>query len=249
VLKACPNREWRLLFSLGRFGGLRIPSELTELRWSDVNWEAGKMTIRSPKTAHHVGHESRIVPMFPELRSILGECFDAAPDGAEFIFDGRIRDGNANLRTQLERIVERAGLKPWPKIWQNLRATRATELAAEHPGHVAAEWLGHSKLVAQKHYWRVTDADFTKALADNQNPPNKPLAESNALVAKTALQIQARQPIAIEGKPVPRARKVQGMKGVTSENPGETRGFVDNQGSPDRGRTGTGINSPKDFKS
>ena len=51
-----------------------------------------------------------------------------------------------------------------PKLFQNLRASRATELAAEHPGHVAAEWLGHSTAVAQKHYWQVTDADFDRTI-------------------------------------------------------------------------------------
>lgn len=44
-----------------------------------------------------------------------------------------------------------------------MRASRATELAAEFPAHVAAAWLGHSTLIAQKHYWQVTDADFERA--------------------------------------------------------------------------------------
>ena len=28
---------------------------------------------------------------------------------------------------------------------------------------MTAAWLGHSTIVAQKHYWQVTDADFEKA--------------------------------------------------------------------------------------
>ena len=48
------------------------------------------------------------------------------------------------------------------KLWQNLRATRATELARVFPGHVASAFLGHSERVAQKHYWQVTDEDFKK---------------------------------------------------------------------------------------
>jgi hypothetical protein len=51
----------------------------------------------------------------------------------------------------------------WPKLFQNLRASRTTELAAEYPAHVAAYWLGHSTLVASKHYWQVTDADYERA--------------------------------------------------------------------------------------
>ena len=41
----------------------------------------------------------------------------------------RYRDANANLRTRLARIIERAGLEVWPKLFQNLRLTRETELA------------------------------------------------------------------------------------------------------------------------
>ena len=48
------------------------------------------------------------------------------------------------------------------KLWQNLRASRATELAGVFPGHVASAFLGHSERVAQKHYWQVTDEDFKK---------------------------------------------------------------------------------------
>ncbi|MCP4376076.1 MAG: hypothetical protein GY794_07890, partial [bacterium] len=33
-----------------------------------------------------------------------------------------------NLRTQAHRIIKRAGLKPWPKVFQNCRSTRETEL-------------------------------------------------------------------------------------------------------------------------
>ncbi|QDT97681.1 site-specific integrase [Gimesia aquarii] len=32
VINACPNSEWRLIFALTRYGGLRMPSELTGLR-------------------------------------------------------------------------------------------------------------------------------------------------------------------------------------------------------------------------
>ena len=38
---------------------------------------------------------------------------------------------DSNLRTQLRRIVKKAGFKPWPWITHNLRASRATELAQE----------------------------------------------------------------------------------------------------------------------
>jgi integrase len=172
VLDACPDSERRLIFALARFGGLRTPSETLELRWGDVNWELQRITVRAPKTEHHAGHEERIMPLFPELRPYLQAALDELLEDfdpkvnrlSEQPIIRRYRDGNANLRTQLLRIIRKAGLKPWPKLFQNLRASRATELAAEHPGHVAANWLGHSNTVADKHYRQLTDADFERAL-------------------------------------------------------------------------------------
>ena len=76
VLDACPDAQCRLLFALSRYGVLRCPLEHLGLRWGDVDWERGRMLIRSPKTAHHVGHELRLVPLFPELIPYLREVFE-----------------------------------------------------------------------------------------------------------------------------------------------------------------------------
>jgi integrase len=162
VLDAYPDGEWRLMFVLARFGGLRTPSETLKLRWADVDWERARFTVHSTKTEHHEGGGVRIVPIFPELLPYLETQWDAAPEGAEFVI-ACYRDPAFNPRTQLERIIAKAGLTPWPKLWHNLRASRATELVADHPAHVAAHWLGHSTLVAQKHYWQVTDLDYDRA--------------------------------------------------------------------------------------
>jgi hypothetical protein len=64
--------------------------------------------------------------------------------------------------------MAKANVVPWQKLFQNVRASRANELAAEYPAHVAAAWMGHSTAVANKHYWRVTDADFDKAIRKAQ---------------------------------------------------------------------------------
>jgi site-specific recombinase XerD len=172
VLDSCPDAQWRLLFALSRYAGLRCPSEHLALTWADVNWAEGRMLIRSVMTEHHDGKGTRLVPIFPELRPYLEAVWDAAEPGMAQVIT-RYRDDNSNLRTQLKRIIAKAGLKPWPKLFQNLRASRATKLASEHPAHVAAAWLGHSTLVVNKHYWQVTDSDFTKALAADPKAAQK----------------------------------------------------------------------------
>jgi len=168
VLDACPDAEWRALFSLARWGALRCLSEILPLTWADVDWERGRLRVPSPETAHHPGHAERIIPLFPELRQALEELWNITPEGTVYVIN-RYRSPAVNLRTQLQRIIRRAGLKPWPKLWQNLRATRATELAREYPQHLAA-WCGHSIRIADAHYWQVTDADFAQAIGYPARP-------------------------------------------------------------------------------
>ncbi len=162
VLDACPNAEWRLLFALSRYGGLRCPSEHLALRWQDIDWDRERITVPSPKTEHHEGGESRVIPLFPELLPHLRETFEQAESGAIYVIQ-RCRDPRVNLRTQFLRILRRAGLTPWPKLFQNLRATRETELAEIWPEHVACAWIGNSRMVARQHYLQVTDDHIKRA--------------------------------------------------------------------------------------
>ena len=124
--------QWRLIFALARYGGLRSPSEILALKWQDVDWERGRILVHSPKTEHHAGGESRQLPLFPELVPYLREVFEQAQEGIEYVVT-RYRSRGVNLRTQLERIIVKAGLKAWPKLFQNLRSTRETELAEWWP--------------------------------------------------------------------------------------------------------------------
>ena len=170
MLDACPDAQWRLLFALSRFGGLRCPSEHLGLGLGDIDWERGRITVHSPKTEHHVGGESRQIPIFPELRPYLEEVWEQAEPGTEWVIT-RYRGDDTNLRTQLQKIIKRAGLTPWPKLWQNLRSTRQTELAETYPMHVVCQWIGNSQAVAAKHYLQVTDEHFLQASKEAvQNP-------------------------------------------------------------------------------
>ncbi len=163
IVEACPDNEWRLLFVLARYGGLRCPSESLSLQWSHINWEKEKIVVPSPKTEHHEGGASRIIPLFPEIRPYLEIAFDQAEPGTKYVIT-RYRSKNSNLRTQFLRIIRQAGLEAWVKPFQNLRSTRETELMNDYPIQVVCEWIGNSQLVAQKHYLQVTDEHFKKAV-------------------------------------------------------------------------------------
>ncbi len=162
ILAACPDDQWRAIVALCRFAGLRCPSEIVALRWGDINWARGALTVRSPKTAGHEGHAVRMVPIVPELRAILQDLFDAATEGVEMVVP-RLREPAVNLRTTFGKIVARASVKPWPRPFQNMRASCATDWVARFPAHEAAKWLGHSPLIAAQHYWQPRDANFDLA--------------------------------------------------------------------------------------
>jgi len=164
---------------LARWGGLRIPSEALALTWREVDFAQSRFIVRATKTAHHQDGGVRVVPMFPELASHFQAAFDAAEEGDEFVIT-RFRHTTVNLRTQLLRYITAAGWKPWPKLWQNMRATRATELADRFPSHVCAKWLGHTEAVADEFYRQVTDEHFTKAVTPSEKAPPIPTPQPRA---------------------------------------------------------------------
>src|SRR5262249_17360349 len=165
VLAACPDHEWRLLLALARYRGLRTPAEPPALGGADVDRERRRFPVIAPKTEYQDGGE-RWVPLFPELRPHLEEAFERALPGAVPVIT-RWRDSAMNLRTGLLRILRRAGVKAWPRLYQNLRSSRETELAERFAIHVVAEWLGNSPKTALAHYTQVTEDHYRKTL---QNP-------------------------------------------------------------------------------
>jgi hypothetical protein len=85
----------------------------------------------------------------------------------------RLSDGIQN-GVQFNRIIQSAGLIPWPRLFNNLRSTRRTELQEAFPSHVIDSWLGHSTKVAEKHYLQVTD-DHWKAANSIGSPTGSPI--------------------------------------------------------------------------
>lgn len=172
LLDACPDQTWRTLLALCRIGGLRNPCETLGVKWTEVNWDAGTMLVHAPKTERYAGKDTRLIPLFPDLRVELERQFEQAEEGAVYVID-RWRDTSKNMRTYFKKIIFLAGLEEWPRLFHNLRGSRDTELFSAYPEYVATAWMGHSKKVAFKHYLHPTDTDFQKALAENKStePP------------------------------------------------------------------------------
>lgn len=155
ILKAMPDAEWRLIFGLCRWGGFRCPSEHVALRWKDIDWKNMRINLNAPKTG------LRTLPVFPELAPLLKAMMHKGervfPDYQRYI----------NLGTVFKKLLTKAGIPLWPKIFQNLRSTRETELLEKFPLHVVCSWIGNTERVARNHYLQTTEEHFLKA---TQNP-------------------------------------------------------------------------------
>ena len=136
---------------------MRCPSEPFCLRWEWFNWSEGIVTFDAPKTGW------RTTPLFPELRPYLDTVWDAAKPGDELVFEDWKVTGGA-ITNRLRKILRRLEISAWPKPWQNMQATRETELTERFPEHVVCAWLGNFPKTAREHYLRVTKEHLSRAL-------------------------------------------------------------------------------------
>ena len=145
------------------------------------------------KRQHFVSRvEAQVVPIFPELYSHLQNAFDEAEPGTAYCCP-QYPNPNQMYRKAMLKVIEQAGLKPWPKLFQNLRASRETELAEKYPIQVVCSWIGNSPQVAAKHYLQVTEDHFVQAAKKTVQDP----VQKTAALPRTDLHAEsgeAREP-------------------------------------------------------
>lgn len=215
MIEASPNTEWRLLFGLARYAGLRIPSESHLLTWADMDFERGRLTVHSPKTEHHEGHEQRIIPITPKLMKLLQERFDEAEEGQPYLVT--IRGKGAVIR-QTRAIWTRAGVDPWKRLWQTLRQSCEMEWAMTFPQYAVSKWIGHSITVSGRHYANhVPDELFDKATIAGDDDGN-------------SAQRHAQQNMQESTRKVEKQKKAAGNAGDLSS--GDDKGLRDISISP-----------------
>jgi integrase len=166
------NIRWKTIIALSRFGGLRCPSETLSLKWTDIDFETRLMRIPEPKVEHHDGRGVRECPIFPELYDVLLVARAAAPQDTEYVVDApeyraaaNTGDGwkNANLRTQFLKLLKKAGVERWPRLFHSMRASRQTELHEEYPLQAVCAWIGNSEEVAKSNYLLMREEYISKA--------------------------------------------------------------------------------------
>lgn len=181
VMEVASDAEWKAIMALWRFGGLRGSSEPLLVRWQDINWENNTILVHSQKVKRHPGKGVRTIPLFPELLLPLREAqreagekdiyviTKHAPKYLKGVVDRRkLEKIKANLGSIFAGFVERAGLKPWPKIINNIRASWITDLLDGKYQTVEkrfgiqtiAYWAGNSPKVILQAYARVRKEEY-----------------------------------------------------------------------------------------
>jgi integrase len=146
------------MIALWRLAGLR-KMEIFALKWADILWHQDRMNVRSSKP-----NTMKVRPTDLFLLNYLSEAFHAAGDEAQSgtaAVITRYSKTNTNLDKPFKKIIKKAGLVTWPKLFQNLRASCETDwLDCGLPAHVVANWMGHSVKVQNDSYAQVDDHHF-----------------------------------------------------------------------------------------
>jgi hypothetical protein len=78
-----------------------------------------------------------------------------------------------NLRSVFEKLVRRAGLVKWPRLFQNLRSSLETDLMRDHPIHVVTAWVGNTPKIALGHYLQTLEGTSRRRSAATQLPTHQ----------------------------------------------------------------------------
>ena len=177
LLTSCGDRDVLRLFVLvlGETG-VRCESEALWLRWQDVDFEAGFITVASEsKGGRTKSGKARKVPMTQRLRQALRAHFaryrfasyGTPPASTTWLFHRRVTRRKAvagerirSLRDAFNRAAKRAEL-PSEFRQHDLRHTRATTwLAAGHAIQKVQQALGHSSVLVTQRYMHLVPEDL-----------------------------------------------------------------------------------------
>ena len=182
IIRHCPSDEWKVFFRLIRAVPMRIPSEVQELTWSDIDTAANTILVHSPKT-RHIGKAARLVRLFEDLQNPLKEL-QQSQDNEQYVFPN-IRK-LSNIGKLAGDIVKKAGVETWPYIFNSIRASTETDLMDEYGLRLACQWAGNSASTAMKNYALVRSTDFDDSGIKSDTVSD---AQTDAVPASTDKQV------------------------------------------------------------
>jgi integrase len=121
AIMADPNRDAANFMLMVLYTGMRR-GELFRLKWKDIDFERGFISIRDPK-----GGPDQKIPLSSSAREVLSNH----PKGeSEFVFPGRNNDQRVEIKGPIERIRKNAELPKDFRPLHGLRHVYASMLAS-----------------------------------------------------------------------------------------------------------------------
>ena len=217
LVEAINDPDWRVIIALARLGGLRCPSELTNLKWTDISWDAKTIRVTSPKTKRH-GKAERVIPLFSRLDEALSDHWELTGSTSEYVITKEhLRRRGTSLSERFHRFRESAGIPHFPNPFRNMRLSAANDVS-RLPGVTPknlVDWFGHDMKTALKHYHRTTRQDIEQAVSVD------PFRDSEIMrlsVSESDVKNDARTP--------KHDRAQRNMKSKSLGNHKETRGYL-----------------------
>ncbi|MDR1480438.1 MAG: hypothetical protein LBJ00_16005 [Planctomycetaceae bacterium] len=167
AIDACGNNvEMAGILAFARYAGLRIPSEINDLKFSDFTFSVFgvKGSFKVPKTGKT---GVRKVPFFEELRPHFMSIYSAKQPNQEYVFE-RYRK-HVNPAPEIQKKMRKKGLPIWEKFFVNLRSSCITD--KEYKGWNEATMnavFGNTENVRIKHYIQPMQDDAFEMLGQQQ---------------------------------------------------------------------------------
>jgi hypothetical protein len=158
VLEVCRNDRERLILVLARYGGLRIPSEISKLRFGDIT-----ETLIQIHCATKTGY--REVPLFSEVRELVSRI-RGKPE--ELVFPGFRRNRSREI---LKRALQKLGKEMWPKPFVNMRSSCITDFVTiGYTDKALDSMFGNSVRVRERHYVQFRkEFEYRRVLDDDRS--------------------------------------------------------------------------------
>ncbi len=154
-----PNQQAARFMKMALLTGMRR-GELFKLRWQDVDFERGFISIQGPK-----GGQDQTIPLNDQARAVLERQRLAGGGASDYVFPGKGGNQGTDFRRGVQRIKRRAGL---PKDFRPLHGLRhhfASALASsgEVDMYVLQRLLTHKSPEMTQRYAHLRDETLKRA--------------------------------------------------------------------------------------
>jgi len=145
------------LYTVAAFTGLRL-GELRALRWRQVSFERGALTVAAAMSAGQVESPKwgkiRTVPLATAAAAALAQLAERGRfvDQEDLVFSGPLGEplDDSAIRRRLRRAQKAAGLRPLR--FHDLRHSFGSLVVRELDTTALKSWMGHSKLSTTERY-------------------------------------------------------------------------------------------------